>query len=313
MKRELVILASALIITLLPGCYTQLATTDEEQPAASAYRSDDQDSNVVEPRYDRYGYYDDWRYRSRVRVGFRFYYPSWYVHYDPWFYGFTYYDCFDPWFYDPWICGTPVYYPYPYPYYYYGFRSSFFYPYYPYYPVVIVSSGKVGSGRSRDFGYRRSDATRDGFGGRSAVGTTSPTPPAAGISGSRSGGSSRWEPSGERSRSGSTAAPSPSRNSSPESVGRSGSRSGSSGKESGSRSSGTSGGRRSEGSRRSNSSEVRGWTPPASGSSSPAPSYSPPSAPSAPSYSPAPSSSSAPSGRSGGEGSRSSGASRSNR
>ncbi len=204
-------IVSSLLLVLLAGCYTQLATTrDEERPRRYYTYGDDrveqEDTIATEERgyrddYDPY--YDSWRTRSHFM--FRFYYPAVYSYwaYDPWFT-----DCF--YFYDPWICGTPfIGYPYWYSYRYRPFYSGYYSPYRfyrnPYYwgEVVYVPGSGVAS-RTRNSGVRRTGedggAVRDGS-GRYTSGSSG----SFGMPASRTSGGSRGEVSGRsatRTRSG---------------------------------------------------------------------------------------------------------------
>ena len=314
---------------LISGCYTQLATTRDEDEGSYTSRPErtrlsepvDTSSANQEPVYDNY---DQWQ--GHYRAGFGYYYPS------SWYWDFA--------FSDPYNYGWPYYggmYGYPYSNGYwgnwrygYGFNPYGYYYGYPY----VVYSGNFGyslpggrTSQTRDAGYRRT-------GGSSRVGGY------VGSVGGSTGRSLSVSPASRRSGSqgGSTAAPATRRSESPS--GRA-SRSYSSPSNSGGRSSAapsrsaapsarsapSSGGSRSPegGTRSSGSSRSRGYSDaPASGyyrteagsqrgSTSSAPRYSP-----SPSYSPAPSSapassSPAPSSGSGDGGSRSSGATRSGR
>ena len=159
----------------LSGCYTQLSTTRDEQEEDEEYATqrDNNDSSYTED-YDRdgydypgrSGYYDNYGYGSgytNARIGFSYYYPSYYwpsslfsaAYADPWFY-----DCYS--YYDPWRCGT---YSMRYPYYGYGYYSSYnYYPYYYRYPYYYSYNARPVKHGSREFG-----STRGSSGGRGTI------------------------------------------------------------------------------------------------------------------------------------------------
>jgi len=109
---------SILSFSLLPGCYTQLAVTREEQnegqPEYTAQNQVASDQYIDSTQVEEYSeggqtvinnYYPD---SYPHRIGFGYYYPSYYwpsyafsvAYNDPWFY-----DSY--WAYDPWWCGSP--------------------------------------------------------------------------------------------------------------------------------------------------------------------------------------------------------------
>jgi hypothetical protein len=319
------------------GCYTQLATTrDEDQtsdrPGYEASRSYN-DADTVAAR----GISDfDEDVRGQYRAGFDFYYPS------AWYWGAGFYG--DP-IYN--LYGYPGYYGYPYNYYGYGYPGygygygyyGGFNPYYGYngYPFVTYAPGGTRYSQTRNAGYRRSGLNRtDGYSGglRASVSSSLGVSPASRRSSSpggttvapanrRSGtqinrGTARSSVSGSPSRARSFAAPSGSSTPSARSTPSGGSRAPSS---SAPRSSGTT---RSRG---YSDSPASGTNQNGGGSSrvgSPSPSSSGSSRGSSPSYTPAPASSSparssspppSSGGSSGGSGgdNRSSGASRTGR
>ncbi|MCX7984947.1 MAG: hypothetical protein N3A63_08625 [Bacteroidetes bacterium] len=101
-----------LIILLLPvvihlqGCYTQLATTEEDEEYT--YGETESSSPGRQEYYDPYDYPPPYTY-----WGFRFYYPSWYSfwYYERW-YPYTH-IWHDPW-YSPWFGTTIIVHPAPY-------------------------------------------------------------------------------------------------------------------------------------------------------------------------------------------------------
>ena len=112
------ILFAAAIISF-SGCYTQMATIEEEE--RPAYRNYDDSTSSTE--YD--GEYRDYQ---RSYVGFYYYYPawrSWYV--DPWYCSVV---VWDPWW-SPWWWTPAVIYPSPYWWHhgYYGFHHYAYYDY----------------------------------------------------------------------------------------------------------------------------------------------------------------------------------------
>lgn len=312
------------------GCYTQLATTQEEDQGSYAAKpertrlGEPQDTTVT----DQEPYYDDYD-QFHSRVGFGYYYPSslyWDVQFgDPYYYGWSSYGWMSPYS----------------NYYGYGNRWSYYgYGYYPYgyysgYPYVVYS-GNFGysnpggrSNQTRDAGYRRTGGSNRVGGYSGAVGTTTGSslsvPPASRRSGSQGG--SNVAPAARRSQPSSSGRASRSYSSPSNSTGGRGAAAPSRSAAPSVRSAPSSGGSRSPegGTRNSGSSRNRGYSDaPASGyyrtdagtqrgntssapRNSPAPSYSP-----APSSAPAPSSP-APSSGSGDGGSRSSGATRTGR
>lgn len=133
------------------GCYTELVTLEPSE-RAEYYTSDtvsEEGSTTINNHY----YLDDEYRRSRLRVSFNYYYPS----YSSWIGG--YYNSYfnDPywgmyhrpyWYHDPFmtICyGSPYYDPW-YPYYYPTVYYPVYYPYPVYYNgTVTVATGNVPS------------------------------------------------------------------------------------------------------------------------------------------------------------------------
>ena len=172
------------------GCYTQLATTrDEDQTSdRSSYeasRSYD-DADTVAAR----GISDfDEDVRGQYRAGFDFYYPS------AWYWGAGFYG--DP-IYN--LYGYPGYYGYPYNYYGYGYPGYYGYgnygifnPYYGYsgYPFVTYAATGSRRNQTRDAGYRRSGLTRNAGYSRGVTASVSSSPgvsPASRRAGTQGGG-----------------------------------------------------------------------------------------------------------------------------
>lgn len=123
---------------LLTGCYTELGTVRSERAPARDYdRTESAEESYEAPQdsleyAEEEGTYSDddyWHYRHRL--GFYYYYPSFYVgvgaaYYDPWYW--------DPWYwrssayyYDPFICGTYF------PWYYAGWYRPSYWGHYPWY------------------------------------------------------------------------------------------------------------------------------------------------------------------------------------
>lgn len=99
MKKNLILIMLTVTLgILLQGCYTQLATSydDDESYAEKQNRS----SSSSYSWYDTYPSYSYW--------GFQYYYPSWhsYWYYERWY-----------WWYEPWYAPVVVVYPAPYWYY----------------------------------------------------------------------------------------------------------------------------------------------------------------------------------------------------
>lgn len=148
MKNKYSVIYFILGIILMEGCYTQLATYEEDQtprrrskPRANYYTETDTSYNSDSKTtiINNYNYFedDDFR-RSRYRASFHFYNPHWnYGWYDPFYYQYSWHNDWDYWFNDPWGYnrhqGMYVGYPYPYWYQpnYFGYYSP--YNYYPYY------------------------------------------------------------------------------------------------------------------------------------------------------------------------------------
>jgi hypothetical protein len=342
---SLIIPAFALSI-FISGCYTQLATTRDEDEGSYTGRNEraqasvqaDSNAGNLESYYDEYD-----QQHGHYRVGFGYYYPSsWYWDLsfaDPYYYGWPYYGGMygDPFMnsywgrYNPYSYGYGGYGYYPYGYYPYGYYSG--------YPYVVYGSSASRQSQTRESGYRRTGYS--GVGGYSGVsgrttGGTLTVPPASRRSGVQ--GSSAVAPTTRRSESPSTrstranSTPSGSRRGSAP-AGGTVAPSGRSVPSGGSvapsgRSAPSSGGSRSPegGSRNSGSSRSRGYSDaPASGYYRADPGTqrngvgsSVPRSASTPSYSPAPAStpatsSSAPSSGGGNGGSRNSGATRTGR
>ena len=292
------------------GCYTQLATTHEDDingARGEQYSADDttHESNPDSDSYER-GFEEGYQRSPKWRVGLSYYYPAWYSHwsYDPWYDGYnSYYG---------WTCGTPYIAYYPHVYYpWYGYSSYYYgssgYAWRSHYFPSNSSRGNIYA--TRNSGSRRTSGTerRDGGIYRGTTGSGYSLPTAVTSSGSRTSSTVR-SGSDVSSRRRSVDVSRGSSNSSRESGGwiyrapatSSGSSRGSSspGVNSGGRissgrgssSSGSSGGSRNSGGSRSR------YDGGSTSSTSAPPSYSPPPAPS---YSPPPASSSG--GSSGGE------------
>ena len=151
--------ATGLMLLLLPGCYTQMATRDEDERNEGGYTGQGQyqDSTYSQNNredYDDYYGANNWHHPY---VGFSYYYPSCYwpsyafsaAYCDPfWGFGFSY--GYGPGFYAPPIYSYYSPYYYPYGYYPYGYGKS--------YALVPVHRG------SRSFG-----STRGVTGGRGST------------------------------------------------------------------------------------------------------------------------------------------------
>ncbi|MBI4811017.1 MAG: hypothetical protein HY800_06180, partial [Ignavibacteriales bacterium] len=118
------------LLLFLSGCYTQLETTrgaydDDEQYTADEQSEETSYIDEDEEYTESSEYCEDYR----PRVGFSYYYPSYYwpsiafsmAYADPWFY--DYYWARDPWFYySPYTWQS-----------YYWYSPYYYYPYYGYY------------------------------------------------------------------------------------------------------------------------------------------------------------------------------------
>ncbi len=160
---------------LLSGCYTQLATMEDDadryERNGAARVVDEQDSTADRaPSY--YDDYDDWR--GHHRLGFSYYYPSsWYwntAFSDPYYYGWPFYG-----YNFGYLEGFGRnFYGYG-PYYYGGYYGYSPYGYYHGYPYVVYGSTSFSQDQTRNSGYRRTgDGRLGGYSGRpsSAVGVT---------------------------------------------------------------------------------------------------------------------------------------------
>ena len=168
-------LSVGVFLMLLPGCYTQLSTTrDDDREDDRAYSSrelNDEDTSGVENQDDAYdngyrydNYYDEsWHHRGQI--GFSYYYPTYWpstyfaaAYSDPWYFGL---GC------DPYYFGSPYYY-YP--------RAAYYSPWYSYYnPYYYYGyGGYYGYGSNRYSAYKPSIRTfgseRTGSGGRPVTG-----------------------------------------------------------------------------------------------------------------------------------------------
>lgn len=228
------LLVASTTTVLFSGCYTQLVTReDEEEPyerGGVARIEDEQDSTAERERsYYDCDDYDNWQ--RHYRIGFSYYYPSW------WYW--------DAAFSDPYYYGWPGYYTFWYssgfgwnyygysPYYYGGYwghatpYGHYPYGYYTGYPYVVTD--RFYQQQTRNSGYRRTGDTRmSGFSGRPA--TSVGAVPAS----RRAGVSAPSAPAPATRRSESPSGRGSSRSYAPQSSGRSGgsatpSRSGSSG------------------------------------------------------------------------------------
>jgi hypothetical protein len=158
-------------ILLIPGCYTQFATYEDDRTDEESYTSTEPDTTVDESSRSTIinNYYGDDSYRDwRYRFSFSYYYPSrqafgigWSDYYfdDYWFWR----DFYGPYY--------TVVYPYPYwyrPYWYYN--TNLWWPYYgggysdPYYTSITKNRGErqdpgvtrgnegggIGTGRNRE-------------------------------------------------------------------------------------------------------------------------------------------------------------------
>ena len=161
-----------LLLALLPGCYTQLATIQDEEQTGYAVQAPDttyaqagaaeQYPEAGETIINNY-YYDDWH---PFHFGYNYYYPSYYwpsyafsvAYADPWAY-----DSY--WAYDPWWCGTP--------YLGYGwgqYPGMYYYPPYAAYPAGPGNTYAAANNRTRTFGVTRGGGSRGTVAGSARTG-----------------------------------------------------------------------------------------------------------------------------------------------
>jgi hypothetical protein len=144
-----------LSVVLFQGCYTQLATTKDEessyQQEESSYQEEEQPATNQSYDNNYYNDYDDWR--SRSYIGFSYYYPSWRT-------SWGWDGCIYPAYWDPWY--SPSFYPY---YGYSPYYSSWYsYPTYGYYLTPYGYNHNTRQYATRNFGYQRSGNARRDYG-----------------------------------------------------------------------------------------------------------------------------------------------------
>lgn len=202
-KKIMSVLMSLVIAVLLGGCYTQLATTDEEENYS--YKNESRASSS-----QNYSWYDT--YPSASYWGFQYYYPSWY--------SFWYYDRYYPYplgWYDPWYGPALIVYPAPYWYYHYYYYPHYWYDYHwGWYggsygsrsttPPRTWGSQRATEAGFRDFGTQRSENTSSGV-------SVSPAGRVAGSSSGASGATGSLRRTSEESTS--SGRTSPGRNEAP--------------------------------------------------------------------------------------------------
>ena len=182
--RRLYLLAGVLpLIALLSlaGCYTQVGTVRSEREPDYSYSEDEQaygaeeDSTEALTQQEAENYaYDDEYWNSRPRLGFMYYYPSFYfgaTFYDPWYWDSWYWPRGAYYsYYDPFICGTI------YPWYYAGWYHSSYGYYDPWYYGGHYRYRDYGGG----YGSTRTFGNTRGSGAVRAVGSTRAGEPAYG-------------------------------------------------------------------------------------------------------------------------------------
>ena len=132
------------VVVLFQGCYTQLATTQDQelsyQQEDTSYQQEEQPAHDQSYDSNFYNDYDNWH--SRSYIGFSYYYPSWRT-------SWGWDGCIYPSYWDPWY--SPSYYP---AYGYYGYN-----PYWYSYPAYGYYSNHHGYNRhqyaTRNSGYQR--------------------------------------------------------------------------------------------------------------------------------------------------------------
>ena len=171
-----VILLAGVSVSLLPGCYTQLAVYEDE-PTAYSEDGYQQQTPAQEQEYDDYVTYP----RTRFWLSYSYGYPDWYYYSSPYVYYPSYWDSWNytvlypyPWWYDwppygysysHWYWNRPHYYVYDSPY--YTYRSGL---------AETRNSGvrRSGTERRRDYdGSRAAGTTRSSA--TSSVGTRTPS------------------------------------------------------------------------------------------------------------------------------------------
>lgn len=170
----LTFVAGFLLIVGTGGCYTQLGTTQNEEPGryeSDEYADETQSAGEVNDQYDDQAQYDygagygeDWH--SCARVGFDYYYP--YTYWPSWGFSVAYADPWYHWYsYDPWY-GSPYgsyYSPYNWGYSNWGY-SGYWYnsPYYggyysPWYYNGYYNNAAVRPRTNREFGSTRGEGS----------------------------------------------------------------------------------------------------------------------------------------------------------
>jgi hypothetical protein len=157
---SLIVIGSVL---LLPGCYTQVATS-EDYPEYSGNEGDSTYVNYDNSAYDENHDNDGW---DHPHVGYSYYYPTYWPS-----------DYYSAAYYSPW--SFSIGFGWGYPYYYGGYYGSYYpyypyNPYYPYYPYNGYYPTYYGGQTVRTYGATRTGAPgRRGAmdGGRNAPPTT---------------------------------------------------------------------------------------------------------------------------------------------
>ena len=106
------LLPVGMLILLLQGCYTQVATIQQEEPS---YRQEEQYTQQNDSTYNNDS--DNWQPHNYV--GFSYYYPGWCSNW-AWDYG-----CVYPTYWDPWYWGPAFYIGYSYYPHYWGYWNSY--------------------------------------------------------------------------------------------------------------------------------------------------------------------------------------------
>lgn len=166
---SLLLVASATAV-FFSGCYTQLATREDDEDRYErngAARVVEQEDSTADKTPSYYDDYDGWR--SHSRIGFSYYYPSWWywdaAFSDPYFYGWPNYGY--PYFIDGFGRNYYGYGPYGYGGYYgyYGYYDP--YGYYGGYPYIVYGANTPYQEQTRNSGYRRTgDGRYSGSSGR---------------------------------------------------------------------------------------------------------------------------------------------------
>ena len=111
------LLTVAMIALVLQGCYTQIATTREDEPS---YRQEESYSQ----QNDTTAYNDNENWSAHPYIGFSYYYPSWRSNW-AWDYGCVYPTYGDSWYWNSWYWSPAFYAGYYYYPHYWGYGNYY--------------------------------------------------------------------------------------------------------------------------------------------------------------------------------------------